>query len=175
MVDEEPCFLFSFHAINIRHFRKTIEKRRKKRTKKKKKSKNIPSGNPALQSKSLSWSCKRKQKNSSTRFKWRYTHPILNKDQKQEISTNRQVGLRNKAGQWIHVVWLRKMASGEKKNNTEFTERRQRCQITWEGFMKVYSVINKSTLRTSNLTFRFPLRRFMATTFRHLFEYRCGS
>ena len=115
MVDEEPCFLFSFHAINIRHFRKTIEKRRKKRTKKKKKSKNIPSGNPALQSKSLSWSCKRKQKNSSTRFKWRYTHPILNKDQKQEISTNRQVGLRNKAGQWIPVVWLRKMASGEKK------------------------------------------------------------
>ena len=34
---------------------------------------------------------------------------------------------------------------------------------------------NKSTLHTSNLIFRFPLRRYIATTFRCLFEYGCGS
>ena len=36
-------------------------------------------------------------------------------------------------------------------------------------------LINKSTLHTSILIFRFPLRRFIATTLRCLFEYGCGS
>ena len=36
-------------------------------------------------------------------------------------------------------------------------------------------LLNKSTLYTSNLIFRFPLRRFIATTLRCLFEYGCGS
>lgn len=34
-------------------------------------------------------------------------------------------------------------------------------------------LINKSILHTSNLIFRFPLRRFTATTFRCLFEHGC--